>query len=156
MSPPVRWVLSPVDARVHLVVPAGDLPWGVSKARCGEVLPAGSPHQPERPPWAEHRICITCAQIARRPASIPRSPWVPSLPVSSGGEPGGTGCSAATRVMWVRCRVDEQLHLIHSRAVFRLAGGCAVAVCGVLLVLSDVALRAAETPCSTCLVVGST
>jgi hypothetical protein len=144
-----------VDGRVHLVVPAGDLPWGVTKARCGEVLPPDSPHQSGRPPWAEHRICPTCAQIARRPASIPGDPWVPSPPVSSGGQPRGIGCSSATRLMWVRCRLDEQLHLIHPRVVLRLAGGCAVAVCGVLLVLPDVALRAAGTPCSTCLLVES-
>ncbi|MBV8540603.1 MAG: hypothetical protein JO063_12570 [Pseudonocardiales bacterium] len=156
MNSPTRWVLSPVDARVHLLVVAGDLPWGVAKARCGEVLPPGSPCQHERPPWGEHRLCATCAQIDRRPASVPGDPWVPSPPVSSGGQPRGSGCSKVTRVVWVRCRVDEQLHLINPRATLRLAGGCAVAVCGALLVLPDVALRTAGTPCSTCLVVGST
>jgi hypothetical protein len=61
-----RWALPPLDGRVHLLVPAGDLPWGVLKTRCGEarhctagmpaLLPGGQPgprHQPEgvRPQW---------------------------------------------------------------------------------------------------------
>jgi len=37
----MRWVCSPLDYQVHLLVPLSDLPWGVLKARCGEVLPPG-------------------------------------------------------------------------------------------------------------------
>jgi hypothetical protein len=151
----VRWVLSPVDCRVHLLVPAGDLPWGVLKARCGQMLPSGSPHH-ERPPWGAHRTCPTCALIAQRPTSVPADRWVSPQDTAEGqAVPAAGGRPNVTRVMWVRCRVDEQLHLINPRAALRLAGGCAVAWCGALLVLQDVALRGAGTPCSTCLVVGS-
>ncbi|MBV9011654.1 MAG: hypothetical protein JO272_06310 [Pseudonocardiales bacterium] len=71
----VRWTLSPVDGRVHLLVLAGDLPWGVLKARCGAVLPSGSPWH-ERPPGGAHRTCPTCAEIAERPTAVPVDRWV--------------------------------------------------------------------------------
>ena len=149
-----RWALSPVDCQVHLLVPAGDLPWGVLTARCGAVLPSRSPHQRERSRWGAHRTCPTCALIAKRPASVPADRWVsPQAP--TWGQPVAAGRRDTTRVMWVRCRVDEQLHLINPRAALKLAGGCAVALCGALLVIHDVALRGWGTPCPTCLVAGS-
>ena len=43
---------------------------------------------------------------------------------------------------WVRCRVDGQLHRFNPRVALQLAEGCAVAHCGALLVIQDVAGRA--------------
>ncbi|MBV9143538.1 MAG: hypothetical protein JO115_21935 [Pseudonocardiales bacterium] len=49
MSTSARWACSPLDDQVHLLVPAGNHPWGVLKARCGHVLPEEA-HQHERSP----------------------------------------------------------------------------------------------------------
>jgi len=145
-----------VDGQVHLLVVAGDLPWGVAKARCGAVLPSGIPCQHERSPSGAHRTCPTCAQIVKRPTSVPVDRWVCSQDTAEGQSvAAAAGRPKTVRVMWVRCRVDEQLHLLNPRAALRLAGGCVVALCGVLLVIQDVAVRGGGTPCSTCLVVRS-
>ena len=149
-----RWALSPVDCQVHLLVPAGDLPWGVLTARCGAALPSRSPHQRERSRWAVHLTCPTCALIATRPPSVPADRWVsPHDPPED--QPVAAGRRDTTRVMWVRCRVDDQLHLLNPRTALTLAGGCAVALCGALLVIHDTALHGGGTPCLTCLVAGS-
>jgi hypothetical protein len=42
VSEPLRWVLSPLDYRMHVLVD-GDQPRGVVKARCGAVLPVVFP-----------------------------------------------------------------------------------------------------------------
>jgi hypothetical protein len=77
----VRWAYSPLDCRVHLLMPAADLPWGVFKARCGAVLPSEGRRQHEQPPGGAHRTCPTCALIARRPVSVPADRWLDSQSV---------------------------------------------------------------------------
>jgi hypothetical protein len=58
--------------------------------------------------------------------------------------------------MWVRCRVDQRLHLLGARAVLDLAAmGCTVACCGALIVTPELVLRAGGTPCGQCLAVRS-
>jgi hypothetical protein len=51
VSGPLRWVLSPLDYRTH-VLAEGDQPVGVVVARCGAVLPVVFPgrEQPSKRP----------------------------------------------------------------------------------------------------------
>jgi hypothetical protein len=151
----VRWAYSPLDCRVHLLMPAADLPWGVFKARCGAVLPSEGRRQHEQPPGGAHRTCPTCALIARRPVSVPADRWV-SPQGTPEGQPVAAGRGMTVRAAWARCAVDERLHLLGSRSVLELAAqGCALAWCGALLTTQDLALRGTGTPCSTCLAAGS-
>ena len=151
----VRWAYSPLDCRVHLLMPAADLPWGVFKARCGAVLPSEGRRQHEQPPGGAHRTCPTCALIARRPVSVPADRWV-SPQGTPEGQPVAAGRGMTVRAAWARCAVDERLHLLDSRSVLELAAqGCALAWCGALLTTQDLALRGTGTPCSTCLAAGS-
>ena len=46
---PLRWVLSPLDYRAHVLV-EGDQPVGVVAARCGVVLGVGAPGRVARTP----------------------------------------------------------------------------------------------------------
>lgn len=148
-----RWALSPVDCRVHLLVPVGDHPWGVLTARCGAVLLPQVARQPERSRRGAYRTCPTCALIAQRPVSVPVDPWVPRPQSIPEGQP-GVGRREAVRAMWVRCRVDQHLHLLSARAVLDLAAlGCAVACCGALLITPQLVVRAAGTACGQCLAV---
>lgn len=151
----VRWVLSPLDCRVHLLIPAADLPWGVLKARCGAVLPTGVARRHERPPGGAHRTCPTCAEIAKRPCSVPADRWV-SPQGALDGRPVAAGHRDTVRAAWARCAVDKRLHLLDSRSVLEIAAqGCALASCGALLTTQNLALRGVGTPCPTCLVAGS-
>ncbi|MBV9141867.1 MAG: hypothetical protein JO115_13280 [Pseudonocardiales bacterium] len=154
MSAPgaARWAYSPLDCQVHLLVPAGDHPWGVLKTRCGEILPPKGPHQHERPPWGAHRTCPTCAQIAQQLTTIPTQRWVSpqDTPENQSGYP------KTTRALWVRCPIDDQVHLLGARAVLELATvGCALAWCTILITTQDLTLRGVGTPCPTCLLAGS-
>ncbi|MGH3710386.1 MAG: hypothetical protein ACRDRQ_20280 [Pseudonocardiaceae bacterium] len=157
MNHSARWALSPLDCQAHLLVSAGDHPWGVLKARCGEVLPPGGPPQHERSPWGAHRTCPRCAEIAQSPpTSILAGRWVsPQDPAEGQSVPAAS--STTTRALRARCPVDERLHLLSARAVLQLAAvGCARAWCGVLLTIQDLVLRAVGTPCKECLAAGST
>lgn len=138
---------------MHLLVPAGDLPWGVLKTRCGHLLPPGGPGQPERP--SAHRTCPTCADVAKRSCSVPVDRWV--IPrVTPEGQPVGAGHRDTIRMTWARCSVDQRLHLLGARAVLDLAAmSCALARCGVLIITQELVLRGSGTPCPTCLAVGS-
>jgi hypothetical protein len=150
---PAPWALSPLDCQVHLLVIAGDLPWGVLKARCGQVLlPPVPRRQQERSPGSAHRTCPTCALIARRPCSVPTDPWVPS-PQTPDRQPAAAGHpNTVVRAIWVRRAGDENLHLLSARAVLDLAAmGCALACCSALLTTQDLAPRGWGTPCPTCL-----
>ena len=56
------------------------------------------------------------------------------------------------RWLWVRCLMDQQLYLLDRQQVLDLAEvGCALARCGVLLLIPEVALYPAGQPCPTCL-----
>lgn len=151
-----RWALSPMDCRVHLLVPAGDLPGGVLKAQCGAVLLLRGPRQQERSPGGAHRTCATCAEIAQRPSVVPADPWVPRPQTTPGDQPVGAGHRHTVRAMWVCCRGDQHLHLLTARAVLDLAAmGCTVACCGALLTIEELALPAVGPACPTCLLAGS-
>lgn len=150
----MRWAYSPMDCQAHLLVPAGDLPWGVLTTRCGRLLPPGDLRQQQRPPGGAHRTCPTCAVIAQRPTTIPADRWV--SPPQGGPSVPPAGHPNTTRAMWARCRVDGRLHLLSARAVLELSAmGCAVAWCATLLVTGELAVRGVGTPCPTCLAAGS-
>lgn len=154
---PARWALSPLDCQVHLLVIAGDLPWGVLKAQCGQVLlPPVPRRQQERSSRSAHRTCPTCALIARRPRAVPTDPWVPS-PQTAERQPTAAGHpNTVLRAIWVRRADDENLHLLSGRAVLDLASiSCALACCGALLTTQDLAPRGWGTPCLRCLAAGS-
>jgi hypothetical protein len=151
----VRWALSPVDCRVHLLASTGDHPWGAPQARCGAVLPPQVACQPERSRWGAYRTCPTCALIAQRPVSVPAHPWAPRPPTTFEGQP-GAGRRVTVRAMWVRCRVDQHLHLLGARAVLDLAAlGFTVAYCGALLITPQLVVRGGGTACGQCLAAGS-
>jgi hypothetical protein len=57
---PLRWVLSPLDYRTH-VLADGDQPVGVVKARCGAVLPVVFPVHDQ----PSDRPCPPCEVILR-------------------------------------------------------------------------------------------
>jgi hypothetical protein len=147
--------LSPLDCQAHLLVPVGDHPWGVVKARCGHVLPPSTPSQHERPPGNSVPTCPTCAEITRRPLSFPVE-WKRSPQDAPGGWPvTPRGYPTITRAMWSRYPVDGRLHLLGAKAVLQLvAQGCAVAYCGTLLTTENLTLRGRGTPCPTCLAIG--
>jgi hypothetical protein len=72
------------------------------------------------------------------------------------GQSGRGGYPSMARALWVRCPVDEQMHLLGARAVLELVAlGCALAWCGALLTSQDLIPRAVGAPCLRCLVVGS-
>ncbi|MBV9143539.1 MAG: hypothetical protein JO115_21940 [Pseudonocardiales bacterium] len=49
---------------------------------------------------------------------------------SAEGQTVPVGHTTTARALWVRCPVDEQLHLLGARAVLQLAAlGCALACC---------------------------
>jgi hypothetical protein len=60
VSGPLRWVLSPLDYRAH-VLGKGDQPVGVVAVRCGAVLPVVFPVR-DQPPG---RPCPSCEVILR-------------------------------------------------------------------------------------------
>jgi hypothetical protein len=64
VSGPLRWVLSPLDYRTH-VLAAGDQAVGVVKARCGAVLPVAFPVRDQ--PSA--RPCPPCEVILHMDAA---------------------------------------------------------------------------------------
>jgi len=153
-----RWALSPLDYQVHLLVPAGNHPWGVLKARCGVLLPLGSPSQPDRSSWGVHRPCRTCLVIAQRPCSVPTEDWVATPQDTPEGPSPAPGRPTLARAMWVRCLVDGQLHLLSARAVVEVATmGCTLAWCGTLLTIQELSLprRGWGAPCLECLAAGS-
>lgn len=151
----LRWALSPLDGQAHLLVPAGDLPWGVLQARCGALLPTGVARQHERPPAGAHRSCPTCAQIARSPVSVPATPWVPNPQATARGQPDGAGARDTLRVAWARCPVEQHLHLLTARAILDLASkSCALACCGTLILTPTLVLRGSGPPCGQCLIAG--
>ena len=54
--------------------------------------------------------------------------------------------------LWVRCLMDQRLHLLDRQSVLDIAEiGCALARCGVLLLIPEVALHPAGEPCPACL-----
>lgn len=60
--------------------------------------------------------------------------------------------SESARWLWVRCLMDQRLHLLDRQRVLDLAEvGCALARCGVLLLIPEVALQVVGEPCPTCL-----
>lgn len=68
---PLRWVLSPLDYRTH-VLADGDQPAGVVKARCGAVLPVVFPvhDQPSDRPCPPCEVILRLAvpgRFARKP-----------------------------------------------------------------------------------------
>lgn len=67
VSGSLRWVLSPLDYRTHVLVD-GDQPVGVVKARCGAVLPVvfAVRDQPS------DRSCLPCEVILRVYSDAPR------------------------------------------------------------------------------------
>ena len=60
MPGPLRWVLSPLDYRTH-VLADGDQPVGVVKARCGAALPVVFPVHDQ----PSDRPCPPCEVILR-------------------------------------------------------------------------------------------
>lgn len=71
VSGPLRWVLSPLDYRTH-VLAEGDQPVGVVAARCGAVLPVVFPvhDQPSGRPCAPCEVILrvgTPGRFARKP-----------------------------------------------------------------------------------------
>jgi hypothetical protein len=68
---PLRWVLSPLDYRTH-VLADGDRPVGVAKARCGAVLPMVFPVHDQ----PSDRPCPPCEVILRltAPGGFARKP----------------------------------------------------------------------------------
>ena len=64
MSGSLRWVLSPLDYRTH-VLADGDQPVGVVKARCGAALPVVFPVHDQ----PSDRPCPPCEVILR--AAVP-------------------------------------------------------------------------------------
>lgn len=155
MSGSARWALSPLDCQAHLLVPAGDHPYGVLKARCGHLLPPKGPSQHERPPCSPRRTCPTCREIAQRPTSIPVDRWVsPQDTPAARLVPPPAEHRNVVRAIWGRCPLDGLLHLLSAQAVLQLrAVGSALACCGALLTTQDLTLRARGTPCLTCLVI---
>jgi hypothetical protein len=68
---PLRWVLSPLDYRTH-VLADGDQPMGVVKARCGAALPVVFPvhDQPTGRPCPPCEVILRVAapgRFARKP-----------------------------------------------------------------------------------------
>jgi hypothetical protein len=59
VSRPARWAFSPLDYAAHLLLPDGDHPYGVLKARCGHLLPTVASVY-DRPCG---RKCLTCEVI---------------------------------------------------------------------------------------------
>jgi hypothetical protein len=71
VSGPLRWVLSPLDYRAHVLV-EGDQPVGVVAARCGAVLPVVFPvhDQPSGRPCPPCEVTLHMAapgRFARKP-----------------------------------------------------------------------------------------
>ena len=74
VSGPLRWVLSPLDYRAHVLV-EGDQPRGVVAARCGAVLPVVFPvhAQPSGRPCPPCEVILGVygdapGRVARTPA----------------------------------------------------------------------------------------
>jgi hypothetical protein len=139
VSSPARWVLSPMDYQAHLLLPAGDHPRDVLKARCGHLMPVG-PSQHEQPPGGS--TCPTCALISQVPA--------PKFPHK-------TPVSAAAVPRWARCPVDQQLPLLGPAGVREVVAlGSARSLCGRLLVAQGLTLSGrCGAPCISCLAAGT-
>jgi hypothetical protein len=67
VSGSLRWVLSPLDYRTHVLID-GDQPVGVVKARCGAVLPVVFPVRDQ----PSDRSCPSCEVILRVDSDAPR------------------------------------------------------------------------------------
>jgi hypothetical protein len=52
---PARWARSPLDYHAHLLLPQGEHPPGVLKARCGALMLSSTPRHDQPPPG------LTCA-----------------------------------------------------------------------------------------------
>lgn len=137
------WVLSPLDGQAHLLAP-GEGPWGWRLARCGHMLSSWA-HQHQRPPASARRRCWECVAIAARPFAF--VPWTgsrhdgPRSMIPAGAVP-----------LWAHCPVTKQMHLLNLEAVRRLTVlGCAVAACGVVITIRDVASGDSGPSCPTCL-----
>ena len=64
--------------------------------------------------------------------------------------------AVAVWAVWVRCLMDDRLHLLDRRCVPDMAEfGCTLARCRVLLTIEELALPAVGPACPTCLAVGS-
>lgn len=79
MTAPARWALSPLDCHAHLLLPQGDHPRGVLKARCSHLLPpmaAVHDHSPARPcPPCE----LTFHADVDNPPRFTRQPGLPPM-----------------------------------------------------------------------------
>lgn len=78
MTRSARWMLSPMDACVHLMALTGAHPAGVLPARCGHLLPTAV-HQHDQPPPGppcEHCRLMFLADFATddRPATCAQFP----------------------------------------------------------------------------------
>jgi len=73
VSGPLRWVLSPLDYRTHVLV-NGDEPRGVAKAGCGAVLPVVFPVR-DQPSGRPCRPCeVILGVYADAPGRFARTP----------------------------------------------------------------------------------
>jgi hypothetical protein len=66
VSGPLRWVLSPLDYRAHVLTDGDQLP-GVVAARCGAVLPVAFPVRDQ----PSGRPCPPCEVILRVDVDAP-------------------------------------------------------------------------------------
>ena len=57
MSRPGRWARSPLDYHAHWLLPEGDHPSGVLKARCGDVMITGLTQHDQPPPGLRCQRC---------------------------------------------------------------------------------------------------
>jgi hypothetical protein len=78
-------------------------------------------------------------------------------PFSASADPDPAPQERWPQLRWVRCPVDEQLHLLGPAAVLKaVAWGYAHALCGRLIIAEDLTLRGSSgAPCGSCLATGT-
>jgi hypothetical protein len=62
-----RWVICPTDGQAHVLVPVGDRPLGVLKARCGHLLPRVIAQHEGLP---GRLLCVSCLWWDLLPAPV--------------------------------------------------------------------------------------
>ncbi|MGH3710390.1 MAG: hypothetical protein ACRDRQ_20300 [Pseudonocardiaceae bacterium] len=62
---PARWARSPLDSHAHWLLPDGEHPEGVLRARCGAVMMTDATRHDQRPPGLTCQRCVVLADSPR-------------------------------------------------------------------------------------------
>ncbi|MFN2495904.1 MAG: hypothetical protein ABR608_08345 [Pseudonocardiaceae bacterium] len=70
-QPSLRWVLSPLDFRMHALTDTDEEPVGFLIARCGHYLPLSV--EADADPIRSGKLCTSCAALAIGPPQFGRT-----------------------------------------------------------------------------------